>query len=185
MESMDPTEPASTPNEVYFLNETEWDDLSVIFDKGTLPITLSRKLPAGANIPPEIRFKCKRHKNANCRLCADHPLLEYNPQTNQIDLKHIPDEIRKNFPYGVKLSKERTPQTVFLDRVSYAKEHPDGLIEIKRMLQDFSNATRFKVCTRTTPQLTTSSIPITPGQTYHICYNSRQGLFVEEIEEIT
>jgi len=171
--SMENSSNHSLLNEISFINNTG-KPLKVIFDKGRLPVTLSRVLPAGTCIPAVLRNRCTIHNKVSCRECADHPLITYNPATGNTHLVYIPDRIRKNFSYGIFLSETPNVQIIYLNRVSSSQ----------RMLHDFRDSTSFKICTEdteSTPQLTTPIIPIIQGRTYHICYDERQGLFVEEI----
>jgi len=151
--------------QITFVNNTE-QSLDIIFNRGTLPITLSTKLPEGATIPPE----CQR-KNQE-----PHPLVKYTSIGRT--LIKIPDAIRKNFSYGITLSSKPKLQTIYL-----------GIIHNgQRMLRDFRSATQFHVKTphaiSAEEQRKSGFIEIENETTYRIHYNN-QKLIVEKISPET
>lgn len=145
----------SPQKKIYVINETGMP--LTIIARGTLPISLSKKLPEGTNIPQEVRAAP-----------YEHPLLKYNPVTKTNERINLPDILRKNFLYGQQISATPSKQKVYFGRKSLGEKRPRNRFKTQRMLQNFSDTGTFSINTTTKPKITSPLILIEYNATYYI-----------------
>jgi len=155
--------PYSEPRKISIINTTG-QELKIIFDKGTLPITFRKKL-----LPAHIPAKIIRRQEEN-----DGSLLQ------------IPEHLRTNFSYGLFVSATSVLQILPLHKTDLHDNSRQPEQQRLRMASDFSNAETFHVISCEAPNIKSEPIPILDGKTYCIALdrldNQNQKIIVEPIE---
>jgi len=156
--------PDSKPREIQIIitdQELKTRELKIIFDKGTLPISLV-KMPI-----PLLKERFPALPAELINKPGEHPLFE--PNGSRV---HIPECLRKNFKYGLFIAATNKVQTLSLHRLDlYDNHRPQGQ-QKRRMVQDFSEAKTFRIIACEGQWIESDPIPILDGKTYCIGLNT-------------